>query len=76
MAYNDDAHFTISNIPFGVVSIAGGQPQIATRLHDNVFILPKLIALMAVKDEVIQTIQKVLVPECCDSPANQADNSQ
>lgn len=37
-------HFTISNIPFGVVSTAEEpKHQIATRLHGDVFVISKLI---------------------------------
>lgn len=40
--YNE--HFTISNIPFGVVSTSEEpKHQIATRLHGDVFIIPKLV---------------------------------
>lgn len=41
---NYDNHFTISNIPFGVVSTSDNpKPQIATRLHGDVFLIPKLL---------------------------------
>lgn len=41
---NYDDHFTISNIPFGVVSTPeNAKRQIATRLHGNVFLIPKLL---------------------------------
>lgn len=40
----DDAHFTLTNLPFGVISTKDDpSPRIATRLYSNVFILPELI---------------------------------
>lgn len=55
-SYNE--HFTISNIPFGVVSTPDEpRPQIATRLYGDVFIVPKLIekGLLAQLDQDVHT---------------------
>lgn len=42
--FNDDAHFTIGNIPFGIASRTDGKPQTSTRLRDQVYFLPELIS--------------------------------
>lgn len=44
--FDDDQHFTLANIPFGVVSTTD-QPttkRIATRLYGDVYIVPELIS--------------------------------
>lgn len=45
MAYNDDDHFTLANVPFGLASRPDLEPQAATRLHQYVYFIPELIAL-------------------------------
>lgn len=45
MAFNDDAHFTLANIPFGIASRGtGGKRQSATRLRDYIYFIPELLA--------------------------------
>ena len=45
MIFNDDDHFTLANIPFGVASRQGqdSKPQIATRLRDHVYFISDLV---------------------------------
>ena len=53
MAFNDDNHFTLANIPFGIASRNGDNEllQSATRLKNNVYFLPELITAGLLKVE-------------------------
>jgi hypothetical protein len=45
MTFNDDGHFTLANIPFGIASRKGEDAprQSVTRLRNRVYFLPELI---------------------------------
>jgi hypothetical protein len=45
MAFEDDDHFTLANIPFGIASrVASGKLQSATRLKEYIYFIPELLA--------------------------------
>lgn len=62
--YCDDDHFTLANLPFGVVSIEN-QPdvkRIATRLREHVYIFIELLEhglLHGVNEEIKETLTQV-----------------
>jgi hypothetical protein len=60
--FNDDTHFTIANIPFGIASRKDGSPQAATRLLEYVYFIPELIShglLTNLDDEVVGALIQV-----------------
>jgi hypothetical protein len=59
---NNDAHFTIANIPFGIASRKDGNPQAATRLLGFVYFIPEMIShglLTDLDDEIVGALVQV-----------------
>ncbi|KIW07196.1 fumarylacetoacetase [Verruconis gallopava] len=62
MTFSDDAHFTLSNIPFGVAAKGAehATPQIVTRLREHVYFIPELIdqGLLELPDSISHALKQ------------------
>ena len=61
---SDDAQFGLANIPFGIASRndGNGNPQVSTRLREQVYFLPELITnglLVGLDESIAKALHQV-----------------